>query len=138
MILSVSPERRIPVLFKEVTLYADVTPQTYEVTFSFTVPEDLNILLGMSATIWFKDPEEIASKIPKIGIPLTAIAIDGEQKYVWVVDKKTMLVSRRNITIEDDVGVVLSVSSGLQLGEVIVAVGVSFFSEGMKVCPLSK
>ncbi len=136
--LSAAPDRRIPALFKEATLTADAASQTYEVTFSFATPEDLNILPGMNATIWFKDPGESASKISKVSVPLTAIATDGDQKYVWVVDRETMIVSRRNITVEDDVGAILNVSSGLELGETIVAAGISFLSEGMKVRPWSK
>jgi len=138
LILSAAPERRIPILFKEATLDADVASQTYEVTFSFTAPEDLNILPGMNATIWFKDPGESVSKISKVSVPLTAIATDDDQKYVWVVDRETMIVSRRNITVEDGVGANLNVSSGLESGETIVAAGISFLSERMKVRPWSK
>lgn len=136
--LSVAPDRRIPAQFKEATLDADAASQTYEVTFSFIAPEDLNILPGMNATIWFKDPSKSESKAPKASVPLTAIVTDGEQKYVWVVNRESMVVTRRNITVEDGIGAYLNVSSGLELGETIVAAGVSSLSEGMKVRPWSK
>ncbi len=131
--LSVAPDRRIPALFKEATLNADATSQTYEVTFTFKAPNDLNVLPGMNATIWFQDPSQSTSNVPKVSIPLTAIVTDGEQKYVWAVNRESMVVTRRNITLEDGIGANLNVSSGLEIGETIVAAGVASLSEGMKV-----
>jgi multidrug efflux pump subunit AcrA (membrane-fusion protein) len=92
----------------------------------------------MNAVVWFKDPSKSHANINNLSVPLTAIAIDGEQKYVWLVDKDSMRVSRRDIMIEAGVGVNLNVISGLQSGEMIVAAGVSSLSEGMKVRSWSK
>lgn len=136
--LSVAPERRIPALFKEASLDADAASQTYEVVFTFEAPKDLNILPGMNATIWFKDPNQASSKTPKVRVPLTAIVTDGEQKYVWVVDRESMIVTRRNITVEDGIGANLNVSSGLESGETVVSAGVASLSEGMQVRPWAK
>ncbi len=136
--LSVSPDRKIPALFKEARLDADAVSQTYEVTFTFTAPKDLNILPGMNATLWFKDPRRSVSKTPKASVPITAIVTDGDQKYVWVVNRDSKVVTRRNINVEDGIGANLIVSSGLELGETIVAAGVFELSEGMKVRPWSK
>ena len=136
--LSVAPDRRIPALFKEATLDADAASQTYEVTFTFEAPEYLNILPGMNATIWFKDPSESISEAPNVSVPLTAIVTDGEQKYVWVVNRELMVVTRRNITVENGIGANLNVSSGLELGETIVAAGVASLSGGQKVRPWTK
>ncbi len=138
LILNVAPGHQIPAIFKEVTLDADAASQTYEVTFSFLAPEDLNILPGMNATIWIKNPINLESQTPKASIPLTAIVTDGEQKYVWVVDKESMFVTRRNIILEDGIGDYLNVSNGLKIGETIVVAGVASLSEGMKVRPWSK
>jgi len=138
IILDAAPDRHIPAIFKEASLEADAASQTHEVTFAFDAPEGLNILPGMNAVVWFKDPSKSATTISKISIPLTAIATDGDQKYVWVVDKESMTVSRKNIVVEEGVGVNLNVTSGLESGEMIVAAGVSYLSEGMKVRPWSK
>ncbi|MEE9397635.1 MAG: efflux RND transporter periplasmic adaptor subunit, partial [Methylococcales bacterium] len=138
LVLNAAPDRKIPVTFKEAALEADAVSQTYEVTFAFKAPETLNILPGMNAVLWFKDPGRSTANINKLSIPLTAIAITGEQKYVWLVDKQSMKVSRRDIVIEEGVGVNLNVISGLKSGEMIVAAGVSSLSEGMKVRSWSK
>ncbi len=137
VVLDVAPDRHIPVTFTEVSLEADAASQTYAVTFTFDAPEDFNILPGMNAVVWFKDPSRSADNIDRISIPLTAISVEGEQKYVWVVNEGTMTVSRRNVVVEEGVGFSLNVTAGLQSGETIVVAGVSSLSEGMKVRPWS-
>lgn len=133
IILDAAPDLHIPITFKEAALEADAVSQTYEVTFKFEAPKNLTILPGMNAVIWFKDPSIAAADTGKVRIPLTAIATDGKQKYVWVVDSKSMTVSKRNVVIESNVGTNIGVNSGLKSGETIVTAGISALSEGMKV-----
>lgn len=137
LVLEAAPTQQILTVFKEASLEADAVSQTIEVTFAFDAPESLVILPGMNAVVWIKDPSKSGAEETGISIPLTAIAVDGEQKYVWIVDTNTQLVSKRNITIEEGVGINLKVLTGLIAGETIVAAGVSYLSEGMKVRPWS-
>ncbi|NOZ54682.1 MAG: efflux RND transporter periplasmic adaptor subunit [Gammaproteobacteria bacterium] len=138
LILDVAADRRIPVQFKEASLEADTASQTYEITFTFDAVDGLNIFPGMNATVWFKDPSTLAAGSLEASVPLTALMTDGDQKYVWVVDLQSMVVTRRNVTLEEGVGLELNVSSGLEVGETIVAAGVASLSEGMKIRPWSK
>lgn len=138
VILDAAPGRRIPIVYKEISLEADTATQTYEVTFTFKSPEDLVILPGMNGVVWFQDPDKSGGDSSKIRIPLTAIATDGDQKYVWVVDHSSMTVSKRNIVIDTDVGTMIAVNSGLKSGETIVTAGISALSEKMKVSAWSE
>jgi len=135
LVLEAAPSQHIPVLFKEASLEADAVTQTIEVTFSFDAPESIVVLPGMNAVVWVKDPSKKGTAGTGISIPLTAISVDGDQKYVWVVDAGSQLVTRRKITVEEGVGINLNVVTGLTVGETIVAAGVSYLSEGMKVRP---
>jgi len=138
IVLDSASDLRIPVAFKEASLEADTASQTHEVVFTFDAPEHLTILPGMNAMVWFRDPTIATSGTNKIRIPLTAIATDGDQKYVWVVDQNTMMVSKRNVVIEANVGTMVGIINGLKSGETIVASGVSALSEGMEVSKWSK
>ena len=137
IVLDVVPDQRIPAEFKEISLQADAASQTYEATFSFTPPDNLIVLPGMNAMIWLKDPSKTAAA-ERISVPLTAISAEQDQKYVWVVDPGAMTVSKRKVTIEEGIGSRLDILSGLKPGETIVAAGVSYLSEGMKVRRWSK
>ncbi len=138
LVLNFAPDLRIPTMFKEASLEADAASQTYEVIFSFESPKDINVLPGMNAVVWFKNPSKSATTSNRQSIPLTAIGIDGDQKYVWVVDSSTMTVSKRNIVTEEDVGTSIGVIDGLEPGETIVSAGISALSDGMKVSRWSK
>jgi RND family efflux transporter MFP subunit len=138
LILNVAPEHKIPVRFKEASLEADETTQTYEITFSFKAPKGVNILPGMNAKVWFRDPITSITEDNAITIPLTAILSDGQKKYVWLVNQTSMQVSKREIQLKEGVGSKLIVLSGLEEGESIVSAGISSLSEGTHVRPWSK
>ena len=129
-----APHLHIPAMFKEASLEADVSSQTHAITFSFAAPEKMVILPGMNALVWFKDPS-MANNQRHVRIPLTAIAIDGEQQYVWVVAADSMQLSRRDISLISGVGETLAVAGGLTAGEMIVVAGVANLSQGMIVRP---
>lgn len=138
VVLDAAPGRRIPIVLQGASLEADAASQTYEVTFTFSSPDDLVILPGMNGIVWVEDSRVSAGGSDAVTIPLTAIATDGDQKYVWVLDESTMTVSKRVVTIDVGVGTTVNVVSGLTPGETIVSAGVSALSEGMKVAPWSK
>jgi len=137
LVLEAAPSQRIPTVFKEASLEADAASQTIEVTFTFDAPDNLVILPGMNAVAWINNPKKNQSEGTLVSIPLTAIAIDGDKKYVWLVDADTQFVSKRIITIDEGVGVNLNVLTGLKTGDTIVAAGTSYLSEGVKVRPWS-
>lgn len=137
IVLDAAPKQQIPIVFKEASLEADTSSQTYPVTFTFNAPKNLVILPGMNAVVWFKDPT-LSTLKSNIAIPLTAIGTDGEQKYVWIVDTESMTVSKKSVTIEPGIGTNIQIASGLEEGDTIVAAGISFLSEGMKVAAWSK
>lgn len=138
IVLEAAPDRHISATFKEVSLRPDATTQTYEAIFSFKAPEDLTILPGMNATVWFDDPSTSNNGVDSMSIPLAAVIAENDQKYVWLVDDTTMSVSKIAIVIEAGVGERLKVISGLKKGDMIVAAGTSLLSEGMKVRPWTK
>ena len=138
LLFSFAPEQRIQAEFKEANLSADSASQTYQVTFAFSPPQNMNVLPGMNATLWFQDPRHSLAAAEQVSIPIASVGIDGNQKFVWLVDKTDKTVSRRDITVQDGVGETLVVTSGLQMGDTVVAAGISSISAGMKVHPWSK
>ncbi|MBQ0719705.1 MAG: efflux RND transporter periplasmic adaptor subunit [Gammaproteobacteria bacterium] len=137
LVLDVAPQKRIPATFKSVSLEADTASQTYEVTFTFAEPDGLMILPGMNGVVWLRAPQSEVETLAGLSIPLASIATDGEQHYVWVVNSRSMRLSRRNIVLEEGVGARLNVITGLEVQEIIVAAGISYLSEGMKIRPWS-
>ena len=136
MILEAAPGNPIEATFKEANLLADTTSQTYGVTFTFDPPENLVILPGMNATVELSSARQ--SQTHRQSVPLSAIVSDGDAKYVWVVDKDLMTVSRREVTVADGIGETVVVTEGLAAGETIATAGASFLADGMQVRPWSE
>lgn len=137
IVLNAAPNQKIPAFIKEVSLKADHQSQTYAVTFNFEPQQGLNILPGMNARVFFQDPTKESTKAV-ISVPMGAIAKQGNDLYVWVLDDNSMTVSKRIIEIASEANENITVTSGLMQGETIVTAGVSFLSEGMTVRPWIK
>jgi len=138
VILDADRDRRIPAKFKSIALEADSASQTFEVIFDFKAPENLNVLPGMNATLWFRNPDRSQSGVKGMSVPLAAISIEGNENFVWVVDPSSNQVSKRKVVVQKGVGSHLTIIDGLEAGEIIVAAGVSQLSAGMEVRPWSQ
>ncbi|XQF94348.1 efflux RND transporter periplasmic adaptor subunit (plasmid) [Pseudoalteromonas espejiana] len=119
--------------FPEANLNADATSQTYQVKFAFKSPDNLNILPGMNATVWFKDPTSTFNDKNLIQIPLSAIGIDNEKSFVWRVNPETSTVSKQFITLEKSATTKAIIKEGLTVGDVIVTAGIASLYEGIQV-----
>lgn len=127
------PSQKLPAVFQEANLNADATSQTYQVKFAFKSPDNLNILPGMNATVWFKDPTSTFNDKNLIQIPLSAIGIDNEKSFVWRVNPETSTVSKQFITLEKSASTKAIIKEGLTVGDVIVTAGIASLYEGIQV-----
>lgn len=134
--LDAAPGRLFPATFREATAQADSSTQTFEGHFRFDPDDDLVVLTGMTASLYFEteavdEPEDFAG----ISIPLASIMTEGEQRFVWVVKSPGRILERRNITLAEGVGEMMRVTEGLSAGETIVAAGGAYLNEGDTVRP---
>ncbi len=132
--LDAAPNVQIPAQFKEATGQADPTTQTYRVRFTFTPPDNLLILPGMTAKVettflYSGDQFDIG-----VSAPAASIVAEGGNTFVWIVDEDSMTVSKRDVTIsEDRFQDEIFIVDGLEGGEVIAGAGASYLHEGMRV-----
>lgn len=126
----------IPATFRRANLEADSASQTYEVRFAFAVPNNLNILPGMNASL--KITRESSSNTTRLLVPTFAIFEQNGEHFVWTVDAKTMQASKAPVKIENGIGEQLIVTDGLKAGDVIIGAGANYVTEGMKVRPWTK
>lgn len=135
VILDAAPDLEIPAVFREAAGQADPNTQTYQISFTFDPPEGLFILPGMTATVrsTFNFKETNGDLVSAgIAVPLDAILAEGPDRFVWVVGDD-MTLEKRPVSLGGDSTDNVTVTSGLEGGETIVAAGVSFLAEGMTV-----
>lgn len=136
VILDAAPFKKLQAEFKEASGLADSTTQTFQASFSFEAPEELLILPGMTASLHMDFDFAQASNILPTGIsvPLAAIISNNGQQYVWKVDPETMIISKQSVSAGQGMdGDLVTVVGGLKDGDLIIAAGGSFLSEGAKI-----
>lgn len=131
-VFAVLPERRFPVLLSEVATRADPTTQTFRVTLTLDRPRDVNVLPGMTVTVYSR-PEIHTKDI--LRVPGTAIFTDQGGPAVWVVDPASFRIERRPVRLGDDGNGMRVVLDGLQPGEQIVGTGAGQLQAGMVITP---
>jgi RND family efflux transporter MFP subunit len=112
---------------REVAPQADPITRTFEVRVGLTDPPP-EMLLGATVTGQVETPAT-----PVVDIPASALIRVDQKPAVWIVDPATLTVSPRNIEVQRfDPGTV-SVSSGLDTGEIVVTAGVQALHPGQKI-----
>ncbi len=112
---------------REVAGSAEPQSRTFAVRIS--LPNDQNVLLGMTAGILASaaDAQQLVS------IPLSALAKKDDQPIVWTVDRTAETVHSRPVKVTDFIGDGVRIAEGLKPGDVVVAAGTQFMTEGLKV-----
>ena len=134
VILDAAPNLPIPAVFKEASGQADPTTQTYRARFTFTPPDDLLILPGMTGavnSVFIYQGEQFDLGVT---VPIGSVMVEGDTHYVWVVDEASMTVSRREVAVsEERFGDEVSIVDGLEGGEIIAGAGAAYLHDGMTI-----
>jgi membrane fusion protein, multidrug efflux system len=127
------PERRFPVMLSEVATRADPATQSFRVTMTLERPRDVNVLPGMTVTVYSR-PEVYAQEA--LRVPETALFTSATgQPSVWVVDPVSFEVGQRAVRVDSRGNGMATILEGLSAGERVVGAGVDALQAGMKVRP---
>ncbi|WP_046005255.1 efflux RND transporter periplasmic adaptor subunit [Pseudoalteromonas rubra] len=137
------PDKSYLLNIKEWDTQADPVTLTYKVVFSLPIPQDFNLLAGMTGHVYV-DPSKITNQSTSaIIVPNEAVFSEQTQEaagnhYVWVYNPDTQLVSKRSVQPGQLRQQGFEIQSGLKPGDIIVSAGVHHLKEGLKVRPWTK
>ncbi len=136
-----APGQTFPVSYKEHATRVTPGTQSYEVTLTLPVPDNLTVLPGMTATVMIDlgqvlDPELYRGSIL---VPVSAVGKnDADNKtVVWLFDEETGQVKPVAVTTGGITEGGIQVS-GINPGDQIVTAGLSQLYDGMFVKPLRR
>ena len=119
----------------EFSTQADAGTQTYQARISVQVPDGVVALSGMVGRVRIEAPD---TGEMQPSVPVTALASTPEgTPFVWVMDPDSQALSARPVTTSDMSGDQVTITDGLESGEVIVTAGVSRLSEGLVIRPIT-
>ena len=128
------PDAKLVATVKEIGAEASETTRTYPVTLVMDQPEELRILPGMAGRARAATLKEEIPAEDRIVLPVTAVfSADEGKSFVWVVDKNSATVSRREVMADSLVDTGIPVREGLEVGELVATAGVHFLKEGQRV-----
>ncbi|MDT7835242.1 efflux RND transporter periplasmic adaptor subunit [Aquabacterium sp. OR-4] len=119
-------DKPLPATVREVSAAADPATRT------FLVKADIGsaaLRLGQTATVAIAAP--LGSAVIKL--PLQALFERGGKPMVWRVDRASMVVQARPVTVAGAEGNLVLIGQGLAAGESVVTAGVHTLNEGQKV-----
>jgi len=129
-----APGKQHELIFKEASTEADRQTQTYRAVLVMPAPRGINIFPGMTATVVIKTKKVTDGMPPAFLVPVHAVFADeANRQYVWVLDRETMRVKRREVAVGRLTGESIRVVKGLAPGATIVTAGVNYLHEDMKV-----
>ena len=132
------PQDAYTACFKEFESVPDPLTRSYGVVHSMQQIEDFQVLPGMAVTVEL----DLTGMLINTGngsvlIPIEAVSQKGEQTKVWKVQADNTVTQVNVVTgaVQDKF---VFIESGIQPGDAIVAAGVSYLREGMKVKAMTK
>ena len=112
---------------REVAPQADPVMRTFEVKVGLTDPPEA---MRLGATVTGRVTMASGAMIE---IPASALARSEQQPAVWIVDPETRTVSMRNVDVLRFEPATVTISQGLDTGEVVVTAGVQALHPGQEV-----
>jgi len=129
--------REVPAYLKELSPSADPVTRTYQVTFGFERPTDVNVSPGMTGSVVVDRYRVNVMGTAGLAIPSNAVAADTQgNPFVWVLDPATMRVRKQAVELGELMDGAASILSGLDGGEQVIVSGVNSVTENMLVRPL--
>lgn len=130
------PERRFPLTVKEVSTQADAQTNTFAVSFTMPAVEELNILPGMSVTVYAKPDRQRQGAQSMVYIPSHAVLEDKDGRFVYLVKRQggnRGVIEKRPVVVGELSKAGLAITDGLQTGDEVVSAGMSKMSVGLEV-----
>ncbi len=134
-----APDKTYPVSYKEHATSVTTGTLSYEVTFSMPAPQDITVYPGMGATLYLNFSEALVkAQVSDIIIPVSAVLKDDStgKHQVWIYQPEQGRITPVEVTLGSMTQKGITILSGLEGGEQIVAAGLSQLRAGMKVRPL--
>ena len=133
-IFSGDETHKYPLTFKEVSTRADEKTQTYRVRFIMAAPEGINVLPGMSVTVFAIEND---SEIGSLDVPAHAVLEDSAGRFVYIVEQSSEsgvgVVKRRSLVVGKLNENGIQIINGLIVGDRVITAGMSKITDGMNV-----
>lgn len=114
-------------------LAGDADPATRTYAARISLPHASALALGQTVTVTLSGNGASQSQSQSLRLPLTALLDEQGKHYVWVVDDKTLRVSRRAVSVQSIDSQSVTLQGGVRPGEKVVSAGVHLLHDNQRV-----
>ena len=132
------PDKSYKAFFKEIDTIPDTVTRSYKVTVTMPRPDELTVFPGMSVTASLNLADLLSnSDDGGVLVPLESVFDENGKRWVWKLDGNNE-AHKTEVKVYGIQEGELRISEGLQDGDRIIAIGVSYVTEGMRVRTFKK
>nr|WP_319516847.1 efflux RND transporter periplasmic adaptor subunit [uncultured Cohaesibacter sp.] len=132
------PGKSFTATYKEIDTIPDSVTRSYTVTVTMPRPDDLTVFPGMSVTASLNLATLLAnSDDGGVLVPLESVFDENGKRWVWKLDDQNE-AHKTEVKVYGIQDGQIRISEGLEDGDRVIAIGVSYVSEGMKVRKFKK
>ena len=134
------PNKHVAARITEIGNEASQTTRTYPITLSLEQPEEFKILPGMTGKAKASISKEHANSSEDYQVPLSAVFTsnltqEAGKSFVWLVNETTNTIERREVETDHLTKFGITISTGIESGDLVVISGVNSLVEGQKIRP---
>lgn len=141
LIFDANPNKKYQVSLKEHDISPNPATKSYQVVFSLPMPDDINLLPGMTGTLEVELNKLLNNDTSLLQVPIAAVFVpnrlaQSKQKYVYKVDQnnQTELVAVDVVDTKQKGLIIKPLQSGkLAAGDKVVAAGAHLIPENTEV-----
>ncbi|MGD8558549.1 MAG: efflux RND transporter periplasmic adaptor subunit [Gammaproteobacteria bacterium] len=136
------PDKTFKAFGKEFDTEADPNTQAYRVIVTMKMPQGMQILPGMTATIVADISKILEEDTDGLIVPVEAVfsaedrPVHSDERFVWKYDPGSQQVSETAVRVGELTTNGIVITEGLSQGDKVVAAGVHFLKQGQKVRPM--
>ena len=132
------PGKSFAATYKEIDTIPDAVTRSYNVTVTMPRPDDLTVFPGMSVTASLNLATLLSnSDDGGVLVPLESVFDENGKRWVWKLDAQNE-AHKTEVKVYGIQDGQLRISEGLKDGDRVIALGVSYVTEGMKVRTFKK
>ena len=132
------PSKSYKACFKEYESTPDSITRSYSVAYTMPQIQEFSVLPGMAVKVEL-DLSDALSNLSATGalVPVEAVFEKDKKTWVWIVNEE-LNVKKSEVVIGEISHDDIIVLSGISPGDQVIAAGVSYIQDGMRVKPLTK
>lgn len=142
LILDAKPDTKFKVFSREHDITPNPMTKSYQVVFAFKPPEDINVLAGMTGSLYVELDRVLGVQSSSLIVPIESVFLPNEfagqdKHFLYRLDSenKVQLIEVQLVKVNQEGALIQPVNNNLKVDDVVIAAGSHLLQNGQQVKP---